>query len=255
MRVPFIPLLITVAWLTGAGCASAPQQDPPITSSDRDCANGAYDPLHMVSSRTDTTRDPEIESLLNQTADPRLARVNRQMYQSLHALDVELRREQRVAACRHPQSSQTLEARSNNGVGAGGTVGSVANEGSAGVRTASASGASVGGTGAVGGNVAMADGTAGTSAAASPSPAASASSIAGSTAATGAPRSTLVRKSSLSASGSGGNGATAQKVSVGSDNDIVARRLRKAAEQETDPALRAKLWKEYADYRQGTSVK
>jgi hypothetical protein len=35
----------------------------------------------------------------------------------------------------------------------------------------------------------------------------------------------------------------------------VARRLRKAAEQETNLALRAKLWKEYADYRQGMSVK
>jgi hypothetical protein len=65
----------------------------------------------------------------------------------------------------------------------------------------------------------------------------------------------LIRKSSLSASGGGGNGATAQKVSVGSDNDIVARRLRKAAEQETDPALRTKLWKEYSDYRQGMSAK
>lgn len=253
MRVPIIPFLISVAWLAVAGCASAPQQDPPITSNDRDCANGAYDPLHRVSSRTDTTQDPEIESLLNQTADPRLARVNSQMYQSLLALDVELRREQRVAACQQPQSSQPLEARSNNGVGAGSTLSFAANEESAGVRTASARGASVGGTGAVGGSVALADGTTGTSAAASP--AASTASIASSTAAAVAPRSTLVRKSSLSASGGGGNGATAQKVSVGSDNDIVARRLRKAAEQETNPALRAKLWKEYADYRQGISVR
>jgi hypothetical protein len=65
----------------------------------------------------------------------------------------------------------------------------------------------------------------------------------------------LVRKSSLSASGAGGNGAVAQKISVGSDNDIVARRLRKAAEQETDPVLRAKLWKEYTDFRQGMSAR
>jgi hypothetical protein len=65
----------------------------------------------------------------------------------------------------------------------------------------------------------------------------------------------LVRKSSLSTSGAGGNGAIAQKISVGSDNDIVARRLRKAAEQETDPALRAKLWKEYTDFRQAMSAK
>lgn len=58
-----------------------------------------------------------------------------------------------------------------------------------------------------------------------------------------------------SSSGRAGNGATAPKVVPGNDNDIVARRLRKAAEQETDPALRAKLWKEYTDYRQGTSAK
>ena len=74
-------------------------------------------------------------------------------------------------------------------------------------------------------------------------------------AAPGAARSTLIRKTSLSASGGGGNGATAQKATPGSDNDIVARRLRKAAEQETNPTLRAKLWKEYADYRQGMAPK
>jgi hypothetical protein len=63
----------------------------------------------------------------------------------------------------------------------------------------------------------------------------------------------LIRKTSLS--GGGGNGATAPKVAAGSDNDIVARRLRKAAEQETNPTLRAKLWKEYTDYRQGMAAK
>ena len=76
-----------------------------------------------------------------------------------------------------------------------------------------------------------------------------------SAAAPGAARSTLIRKTSLSGTGGGGNGATAQKTTPGSDNDIVARRLRKAAEQETNPTLRAKLWKEYADYRQGMVAK
>jgi hypothetical protein len=33
------------------------------------------------------------------------------------------------------------------------------------------------------------------------------------------------------------------------DDDIVARQLREAAEQETDPELRKKLWKEYEDYK------
>lgn len=33
------------------------------------------------------------------------------------------------------------------------------------------------------------------------------------------------------------------------DDDIVARQLREAAEKETDPALKEKLWKEYHDYK------
>jgi hypothetical protein len=163
MRAPFSSLLLAVAWLAGTGCASAPQQEPPVTSSD----------------------------------------------------------------------------------GAGSEGSSLA--GNPGSAVAGAAG-STGGTGAFGGTVAMAGATAATS------PAAPQSSI--SSGATPSPaRSTLIRKSSLSAHGGSGNGATAQKISPGSDNDIVARRLRKAAEQETDPAVRAKLWKEYANYRQGMSVK
>jgi hypothetical protein len=97
-------------------------------------------------------------------------------------------------------------------------------------------------------------GPGGTSASGAASAGASQTSVASGTV-TGMARSTLVRKANVSSAGGGGNGATAQKVSVGSDNDIVARRLRKAAEQETDPALRAKLWKEYTDYRQGISAR
>ncbi|MBL0715699.1 MAG: hypothetical protein JJV98_18590, partial [Desulfosarcina sp.] len=33
------------------------------------------------------------------------------------------------------------------------------------------------------------------------------------------------------------------------DDDIVARQLREAAEKETDPELKEKLWKEYRDYK------
>jgi hypothetical protein len=35
------------------------------------------------------------------------------------------------------------------------------------------------------------------------------------------------------------------------DDDIVARQLREAAEKETDPELKEKLWKEYEDYKRG----
>ncbi|MGB8326270.1 MAG: hypothetical protein WCE48_01690 [Steroidobacteraceae bacterium] len=46
-----------------------------------------------------------------------------------------------------------------------------------------------------------------------------------------------------------GSGAAAKNIPDGSDDDIVARRLRKAAEQETDPELKEKLWKEYIEYK------
>src|SRR5262249_44495492 len=49
-----------------------------------------------------------------------------------------------------------------------------------------------------------------------------------------------------------GNGAAARELPDGSDDDIVSRRLRKAAEQETDPELKEKLWKEYAEYKKNT---
>ena len=39
----------------------------------------------------------------------------------------------------------------------------------------------------------------------------------------------------------------------GNDDDVVARQLREAAENETDPELKAKLWEEYRRYKKGTS--
>jgi hypothetical protein len=38
----------------------------------------------------------------------------------------------------------------------------------------------------------------------------------------------------------------------GSDDDVVARQLREAAEKETDPELKKKLWDEYRKYKKGT---
>jgi hypothetical protein len=286
MRAPLSPLLlatawVSAAWLAGAGCASAPEEEASVASKERACSNDASDPLHMASSRpnAERDRDPRIESILNQQpADPRLAWVNRQMYQALHALDVELRREQRIAACEHPElSSPTLEAQSSSGSAAGGGASAGAGVGSPGGSAAMGSGgggAEGGAVPAAGGGEPSGDGTglsgggvsvaatatsggvappANAGSAGTPPPAASKDSIA--TAAPSAARSTLIRKASLSATGGGGNGATAPKLNPASDNDIVAGRLRKAAEQETNPTLRAKLWKEYAEYRQGLAAK
>jgi hypothetical protein len=62
-------------------------------------------------------------------------------------------------------------------------------------------------------------------------------------------------KASNKADDNAGNGATAREIPDGSDDDVVARRLRKAAEQETDPELKEKLWKEYADYKKNAQGK
>lgn len=44
---------------------------------------------------------------------------------------------------------------------------------------------------------------------------------------------------------------TPEDIPNGSDDDIVARQLREAAEQERDPVLREKLWEEYRRYKAG----
>lgn len=50
----------------------------------------------------------------------------------------------------------------------------------------------------------------------------------------------------------GGSGADAKEIPSGVDDDIIARRLRRAAENETDPELKEKLWDEYRDYKENT---
>ena len=46
---------------------------------------------------------------------------------------------------------------------------------------------------------------------------------------------------------------TPNDIPDGSDDDVVARQLREAAEKETDPELKAKLWEEYRRYKRGTN--
>jgi hypothetical protein len=58
----------------------------------------------------------------------------------------------------------------------------------------------------------------------------------------------------VNAGGGSGNGKAAIERPAGNGDDIVARRLRKAAEQETDPELRRKLWQEYVNYRKNAQT-
>ena len=56
-----------------------------------------------------------------------------------------------------------------------------------------------------------------------------------------------------SASQRGGRPPTPPDIPDSHDDDIIARQLREAAENETDPALREKLWEEYRKYKKGGS--
>ena len=56
--------------------------------------------------------------------------------------------------------------------------------------------------------------------------------------------------------GSGEGGKDSEQpadIPDGSDDDVVARQLREAAENETDPELKEKLWEEYRRYKRGTN--
>jgi hypothetical protein len=52
-------------------------------------------------------------------------------------------------------------------------------------------------------------------------------------------------------SGSGKPAPDGGRSTIEADDDIVARQLREAAEKETDPVLKEKLWQEYRKYKQG----
>jgi len=50
----------------------------------------------------------------------------------------------------------------------------------------------------------------------------------------------------------GSGQGTPPDIPDGSDDDVVARQLREAAEKESDPELKKKLWEEYRKYKEGT---
>ena len=61
-----------------------------------------------------------------------------------------------------------------------------------------------------------------------------------------------VAKSDSSREGAEGTPRKQRPHGGGEDDDIVARQLREAAEKETDPQLKEKLWKEYEEYKKNT---
>lgn len=59
------------------------------------------------------------------------------------------------------------------------------------------------------------------------------------------------RSTSQTAGGKASGKGAPSGVPDGNDDDVVARQLREAAETETDPKLKKKLWQEYRKYKEG----
>ena len=67
---------------------------------------------------------------------------------------------------------------------------------------------------------------------------------------------TAGQKESTSGGGEASSTTQTAELPSGDDDDVIARQLREAAEAETDPEVKEKLWEEYRKYKnqQGSST-
>jgi hypothetical protein len=70
---------------------------------------------------------------------------------------------------------------------------------------------------------------------------------------TGSDQATASQKGSRGKAKPGAASEVPDNIPDGSDDDVVARQLREAAEKESDPELKRKLWEEYRRYKDGIS--
>jgi len=169
------------------------------------------------------------------TKADQVAELDKSLSQALGEFDEQLLKEEQKIASRLP-----AERESGSGYGAAGSPGSGGLPGTGGYGGGGMSGS--GGQGTTG-----TAGTGGLSGNQSTGPYSSGSSGSGQGSQTSA---------GGAGAGSGQAGSTQQQtggqqeIESGYD-DIVARQLREAAEKETDPELREKLWEEYRKYKEG----
>jgi hypothetical protein len=219
MMRPLLLLLPIAVTLCGAcGCASqtpkvsAPPQTPPTVEPP---AKPIADPLALPSTPPPAQPSSVTPSRSAQTSDERWAALDKRLDDSFGAFDAQLKKEQQKIA-------QERDARPA-------------------ADTFAAFAADKSDSGAAAAEVPNDSGESGT-----------ARQRRGADRGSARPGDLKSDKVSAGTEVSAGNGAAATEVPDGSDDDIVARRLRKAAEQETDPELKDKLWKEYLEYRKNT---
>ncbi|TDJ20322.1 MAG: hypothetical protein E2O65_02310 [Gammaproteobacteria bacterium] len=178
-----------------------------------------------------------------QTDDEKIALLDAELGNSLSAFDEKLLREQRELAekSRSVSASGSGEQR-QRGEGASGKAGDGEGDGE-GEKAAGGSGGEVGESGS--------ESAAGGAGGGGESERQAESGRQSGTGGEGAQGNERV----ASAGGASGDGRQAGKTSTppdipdGKDDDIVARQLREAAENEQDPELRDKLWEEYRKYK------
>lgn len=207
---------LTLATL--AGCATQqPSSSPSSGSSQSGGSSKPSPPAPASASQPAPTDAGSAQPGPAQTPDERRAAIDRRLDDSLGTFDEQLRKEQEAVAKERDARDATAAAEPN-------TDSDAAKEGKEG------------------------EGEAG-SADTENAPAADAAGKSGNPSGRPGDLKSDKDRGGTNSGAASGTGATAKDIPDGSDDDIVARRLRKAAEQETDPELKEKLWKEYIEYK------
>ena len=250
--------------VTGRGCVTTP---PPVaesvvagastpsahsssslTSGDATAPDVSASPAPPPPAQTPPAQTPPPRA--PQTPDERRAALDKQLDDSLGAFDARLHKEQQKIAEERDARQATVSAATTAAMADGGS-GSPTAAGATTAGTATPGAAAAGTSSADGGGSSTGNGADGSSATEVPGP------HRGKRGETRSSRAGDLKsdKGPEGPSSASGNGAPATIIPDGNDDDIVARRLRKAAELETDPELKEKLWKEYVEYKKNTQVR
>jgi hypothetical protein len=230
LPTPLIASSVLTLVMLGACATESPQKEPtpPPQEESSGSSSGSGTPSPTTTPAPAPTAPPPAPASTAtpaggspaQTPDERRAAIDRRLSDSLGTFDEELRKEQervaqerdaREAAAAGTAQTEAEEATKEADEGEGEEAGSAGTE--------------------------------------NPPVAGTEAKTGDSTARPGDLKSDKDRADTTSSGAASGTGAGAANIPDGSDDDIIARRLRKAAEQETDPELKEKLWKEYIEYK------
>jgi hypothetical protein len=219
-------LALLVSAAVGAGCASSPATPrgsagtDPGSASASPAAAGAPQPRASPVPQPAGSADAPGPYGPGQTSEERRAALDRRLNDSLGSFDAELRQQQQQVA--QERDARQAAAAANTAAAAAAAAAAATEKNDEGAGSASVEGPDAERSSRRGGPPVRRHDPAGD---------------------------LKSEKAAKAPDDNAGNGATATEIPDGSDDDVVARRLRQAAQRETDPELKEKLWKEYRDYK------